>query len=82
MAQPHVDRAKEDLAARRRDLEELERELEREIEELSDRFRQEAEELETFELKPRRTDVDVRLVALAWVPYRQGDDGTTEAAWG
>ncbi len=77
-----VDRAEEDLAARRRDLEELERELEQEIEELSDRFRQEAEELETFELKPRRTDVDVRLVALAWVPYRQGDDGTTEAAWG
>ena len=77
-----VDRAREDLAARQRDLAELERELEQEIEELSDRFRQEAEELETFELKPRRTDVDVQLVALAWVPYRRGEDGTLEAVWG
>jgi hypothetical protein len=65
-----VSRAEHDRDALVRQLEEMNRELEQEIAELGDRYRQEAEELETFALKPRRSDVDVRLVALAWVPDR------------
>ncbi len=76
-----VGRAKRDRDALVEQLEELNRELEREIEELGDRYRQEAEELEPFLLKPRRTDVDIRLVALAWVPYRPARKGLEEA-WG
>ncbi len=76
-----VGRAQRDRDALVRQIEELNRELEEEIEGLGDRYRQEAEELETFLLKPRRSDVDVRLVALAWVPYRRAGGGLEEA-WG
>ena len=65
-----VGRAEQDRDARVRELEELNRELEQEVAELGERYRREAEELETFALRPRRSDVDVRLVALAWVPGR------------
>lgn len=55
---------------------ELEDELENELDELADRFDPQAEELETKALKPRRTDVRVQKVALAWAPWRDG-----EPAW-
>ncbi|NNE45369.1 MAG: ATP-binding protein, partial [Rhodothermales bacterium] len=63
-----VERALEDLSARQEALDELEKELEQEIEDLKERLDPEMGRLETFELKPRRTDVDVHFVALAWVP--------------
>ncbi len=63
-----VERALEDLSARQESLDELEKELEQEIEDLKERLDPEMGRLETFELKPRRTDVDVHFVALAWVP--------------
>jgi hypothetical protein len=36
-------------------------------------------DLETIELKPRRTDIDVETVALAWLPCEQGADGSLTA---
>ncbi len=63
-----VARAEQDLQAQRQRLEELELKLEREIEEVAERFDPLAEELETAVLKPRRTDVQVKRVSLAWVP--------------
>jgi hypothetical protein len=63
-----VERALEDLSARQEALDDLEKELEQEIEDLKERLDPEMGRLETFELKPRRTDVDVHFVALAWVP--------------
>ncbi len=71
-----VKRAEEELVAQKQRLEELNAELAVEVETLGERFDPEREELEIFELKPRRTDIDVRLLALAWAPYRQG-----EPAW-
>ena len=43
---------------------------------LQDRFDPEAGELEVLGLKPRKTDVEVRSLTLAWAPKRGG-----EAAW-
>jgi hypothetical protein len=63
-----VERALEDLSKRQETLDELERELEEEVEELKERLDPDFARLETAELKPRRTDVDVHFVALAWVP--------------
>jgi flagellar motility protein MotE (MotC chaperone) len=76
-----VERAKEDLAVLEEKYREMERELEQEIEELEERFDPLNEELETFAVKPRRTDVEVRRVALVWVPYRKTEEGLEEA-WG
>jgi len=32
-------------------------------------------ELDTLELKPRRTDIDIKTFALAWVPCERTSDG-------
>ena len=63
-----VERALEDLSAREEDLQELEQELEQEVDALKERLDPDLVALETLEIKPRRQDVDVQLVALAWVP--------------
>jgi hypothetical protein len=76
-----VERAEEDLAELVQERDQLTAELEKEVAELAERFDPAAEKLEAFELKPRRTDVDVRLVALAWAPYRRGDGGSLAPAW-
>ncbi len=61
-----VERALEDLETRQESLAELEQELEQEVDELKERLDPEQAQLETITVKPRRTDVDVKLVALAW----------------
>jgi hypothetical protein len=71
-----VKRAEANVAALQRQLAELNQELESEIDLLEDRFDPLSEELATTALRPRRTDVDVRLVALAWAPCHRGRDGT------
>ncbi len=61
-----VERAEEDLEMRQEELVELERELEQDIAELEESLDPDFAALETKVLKPRRTDVDVKLVALLW----------------
>ncbi len=61
-----VERAEEDLEMRLEELAELERELEQDITELEESLDPDFAELETKVLKPRRTDIDVKLVALLW----------------
>lgn len=63
-----VDRAEESLELLQEQHMELEQELNDAVAELNDRLDPQLEELEVFQLKPRRADVDVKLVALAWVP--------------
>ena len=49
-------------------LEELTASLEAEIDTLEERYDALAEELETIALRPRKADVEVHVVALAWKP--------------
>lgn len=63
-----VRRAEQKLIGYREDLRAYEAELEADIERLSASWDPLNESLETIELKPRRTDIDVQLVGLAWVP--------------
>jgi hypothetical protein len=71
-----VRRALEDADAYEEKLEDLERKLEQEVEELTDKFDVEALELDEMLLKPRKSDIDIRHVALAWAPF------TTDAVGG
>ena len=71
--------AQETVTTLTEELEELARELEEQIEQLEDRFDPEAEELRTESVRPRKSDIEVRMVALAWCPYRRGG---LEPAWG
>ena len=61
-----VQRAEETVAALTERLEELNTELAQEIDNLEERFDATTEELEVTSLRPRRSDLEVRLVALVW----------------
>jgi Helicase HerA, central domain len=77
-----VARAAAEVEALRREYADLESELQGEIDALAGRFDPATEALETVAVRPRRGDVDVRRVALAWAPCRPGPGGTRTPAWG
>lgn len=70
-----VARAKSNLEAYREQLVELEAKLESEAEEIRDALDPMTLDVEPLELKPRKTDIDVRLVALAWLPFERSPAG-------
>jgi hypothetical protein len=74
--QQDVARAAETVEAIDKQLADLNAELETEVDHLQDRFDPEAGELAVLGLKPRKTDVVVRFLTLAWAP-KQG----SEPAW-
>lgn len=76
-----VERAEENLEALQKNLADLSAELEAEVDRLEARFDPESEELEVLGLKPRRKDVEIRFLTLAWAPRRPGAGGTPEPAW-
>ncbi len=63
-----VRRAQDTLEAHRQQLEELETQLAEETQAISDQLEPMTLPVESIELAPRKTDVDVRWVAVAWVP--------------
>jgi hypothetical protein len=72
-----VRRAEEELIAQQEALEGLQEELKAEIDALAERYDPELLELETVTVRPRRTDVEVQAVRLAWAPTDRGG----EPAW-
>ncbi|MCP5538084.1 MAG: hypothetical protein H7A51_17865 [Akkermansiaceae bacterium] len=62
IAEKKVEQLEEDIA-------ELEAELAEEIEELELEFNPATVKLENEVIKPYKKDIDVRTVALAWLPY-------------
>ena len=76
-----VARAREDLAAVQQSLADLDAQLKVELDALAASYDPTAIALEPLAIKPRRSDVEVRKVALAWAPYRPGAGGAPEPAW-
>jgi hypothetical protein len=76
-----IGRAKETVAAKQQELEELDAEFREEIEALEDRFDPMAEELEEVEVRPLKKDIAVGLVSLAWVPCWEDARGNRTPAW-
>ena len=72
-----VARAEQNIAALQTQLDDLNRELEGELDSLEDRFDALADELEETAVRPRRSDVRVDTVTLAWAPY----DGESRPLW-
>lgn len=63
-----MEQTKEAIALLQKEIAEAEQEREEAAKAISDRWAAIAEETETTEIRPRKTDVRVDLVALAWVP--------------
>ena len=69
-----VTRAEEDMFAYQEQLEDLERQLQDEIDHIADKLDPLTVPLETIQLKPRKTDIEIRLLALAWIPCSADED--------
>jgi hypothetical protein len=72
-------RAEERLEHYEQRLEDLEHEIEQEEQLIQDRFDPLQETLDTIPLRPRKIDIDVRLLALAWIPFVVHDDDMSES---
>jgi hypothetical protein len=75
-----AERARADLEASRKKVAELEAEFEGELAEVRSAAGG-TRALETIDLRPRKSDTAVKLVALAWAPWIVGDDGREREAW-
>jgi hypothetical protein len=68
-----VARAEENLEQLQADLAALNQQCEADLAGIDLRFDPQTEALEKIELKPKKSDVTVRFLALAWVPFRDGE---------
>jgi Mg2+ and Co2+ transporter CorA len=76
-----VARAKQDLQRYHQQLQELQDQIEREAADLQSRVDPQSESFETVTIRPKRTDIAVRLAALLWAPYWRDTVGHTTQAW-
>lgn len=67
-AKADVQESERTLKALEDELEDLENEAKADVEEITDRWNELVDEVEEVEVRPRRADVQVGLVALAWLP--------------
>lgn len=75
-----VARAQETVAALEKQLADLDEQFHAEVAEMTASFEHRSTEISTLELRPKKTDIQVRLVALVWLPHtRQQDDGLAPA---
>jgi hypothetical protein len=76
-----VNLAQESVEAVKKNLENLNVEFQSESAALAARIDPAAESLETINIKPKKADINVQLVALVWVPYWQDNNGQRSTAW-
>jgi Skp family chaperone for outer membrane proteins len=82
-AQQHgdVSQAASSLDALRQKHDDLQVEFQKEIESMAAALRPEALVLEPLPIRPRKTDITVEKVVLAWLPYQLGGEGRAEAVY-
>lgn len=76
-----VSRASDTVESVQQQLADLEAEFEHESTALAEKIDALSEELETVSIKPRKSDIQVQLVSLAWAPYWQDEQGSASPAW-
>ena len=59
----------------------MEAEFQAEIEAAEDAIDPLTEELDTIEIRPKKTEIDVRLLTLCWMPYWRSPQGALQEAW-
>ena len=64
-----IDRAEESVTVLKEQLADLEKQLKMEIQQLETRIDPQTETFQTVEMRPKKTNISVRNVALAWIPH-------------
>ena len=73
-----IARAQENVESLQQRLADLEREFEEEVEREEDAHDIERLDFEEIKVRPRKGDMSVKRVTLAWVPYLIGAEGMAE----
>jgi hypothetical protein len=76
-----VARAQETVGAVKQQMDDLDAQMRAEVAELEVRFDPALVRLETVSVRPKKSDVDPRPVALAWAPYWERPGAAPERAW-
>ncbi|MDJ0521302.1 MAG: ATP-binding protein [Planctomycetota bacterium] len=76
-----VERAKADLDARHQDLAELEEEFREKTDALKDKYDPANFEIEAVPLRPRKADIAIEPVVLAWTPWTIDESGMATPAF-
>jgi hypothetical protein len=76
-----VGRAKENVQALQQQLADLEAQFKEELDGLASKVDPTTIALETKSVKPKKTNIAVRTVALAWAPYWQSPGGKAAPGW-
>ncbi len=76
-----VKRAEESLERLEEQLQQLEQDFQREIQDLSRSLDPLTEPFESIEIRPTKTNIQVRLAALAWAPSWRAASGASQQAW-
>jgi hypothetical protein len=71
----------ESLVALQEEMKALEDELQREIHKLTERISPLNESFQQHVIRPYKKDINVKSMALVWIPYRVGPGGAEEKAW-
>lgn len=76
-----VTRAGDTVESIQQQIKELQVEFEAELASLEARIDPSSEVLSTVSLKPNKTDIQVQIVSLAWVPFLRDGQGNLQPAW-
>lgn len=76
-----VGRAEENIDSLKQQLAELEQQFEADTQAAAERIDPTTEKLERLTLKPKKTNITVRLLALAWTPIWVDSSGAEQNAW-
>ncbi len=76
-----IKRAEETVEAVDAQIQELEAQFQEEVARIDSALDPQSEVLETVSIRPKKTDINLQLVALAWAPYWQDSEGTLKPAW-
>lgn len=76
-----INRAEENVEALQSQLESLQAQVEAEISELQSRFDPALLQVESLAIKPKKSNIQVQLVALTWAPYTKDSHGAMQPAW-
>jgi hypothetical protein len=76
-----VDRAQESVEAINQQIADLDTQFKAETDSLEKSNDPQTEQLETISLKPKKSNISVKLLTLAWAPYWHDADGQAVSGW-
>ena len=79
--QSDIGRAKDSMQVYQQQLDQLNADFKTESDALESRIDPATETLENLSINPKKTDINVQLVALVWVPFRADAQGQSTPAW-